>query len=119
MTSSPCLKAEYATLHAEYAEAECGIPAATLVDVARRIGPGGHPGLPRTTARAGERTSRRLAGGPHALFPERACRARWGPKAAPVPRLEQVPPAVFDQPPPKMSGMSCIFPRISCSGMTR
>jgi anaerobic selenocysteine-containing dehydrogenase len=37
-----CLKADYARFTPTYAEAECGIPAATLIEVARRIGRAGH-----------------------------------------------------------------------------
>ncbi|HXG10411.1 MAG TPA: molybdopterin-dependent oxidoreductase, partial [Gemmataceae bacterium] len=37
-----CLKADYARFTPQYAEAECGVPAATLVEVARRIGRAGH-----------------------------------------------------------------------------
>ena len=37
-----CLKADYAKFTPHYAEAECGVPAATLVEVARRIGKAGH-----------------------------------------------------------------------------
>jgi anaerobic selenocysteine-containing dehydrogenase len=37
-----CLKADYSRYTPEYAETECGIPAATLVEVARRIGRAGH-----------------------------------------------------------------------------
>jgi anaerobic selenocysteine-containing dehydrogenase len=36
-----CLQHDYARFTPEYAEAECGIPAATLVEVARRIGRAG------------------------------------------------------------------------------
>jgi anaerobic selenocysteine-containing dehydrogenase len=37
-----CLKADYAKYTPEYAEAECGVPAATIQQVARRIGRAGH-----------------------------------------------------------------------------
>ena len=37
-----CLKDQYARFTPQYAEAECGIPAATIVEVARRIGRAGH-----------------------------------------------------------------------------
>ena len=37
-----CLKADYARFTPQYAEAECGIPAATIVEVARQIGRAGH-----------------------------------------------------------------------------
>ncbi len=37
-----CLKADYARFTPEYAEAECGVPAAQIVEVARRIGRAGH-----------------------------------------------------------------------------
>jgi anaerobic selenocysteine-containing dehydrogenase len=36
-----CLQADYAPFTPEYAQAECGIPAATLIEVARRIGRAG------------------------------------------------------------------------------
>jgi anaerobic selenocysteine-containing dehydrogenase len=37
-----CLKADYSRFTPQYAEAESGIPAATIIDVARRIGRAGH-----------------------------------------------------------------------------
>jgi anaerobic selenocysteine-containing dehydrogenase len=37
-----CLKSDYARFTPQYAETECGIPAATIVEVARRIGRAGH-----------------------------------------------------------------------------
>jgi anaerobic selenocysteine-containing dehydrogenase len=37
-----CLTDEYARFTPEYAEAECGVPAATIIEVARRIGRAGH-----------------------------------------------------------------------------
>src|SRR5437763_751608 len=37
-----CLKADYDRFTPQYAEAECGVPAATVVEVARRIGRAGH-----------------------------------------------------------------------------
>ncbi|HYV35850.1 MAG TPA: molybdopterin-dependent oxidoreductase, partial [Gemmataceae bacterium] len=37
-----CAKTDYAKFTPQYAEAECGIPAATVVEVARRIGRAGH-----------------------------------------------------------------------------
>jgi anaerobic selenocysteine-containing dehydrogenase len=37
-----CLKKDYAKFTPEYAEAECGVPAATIREVARRIGRAGH-----------------------------------------------------------------------------
>jgi anaerobic selenocysteine-containing dehydrogenase len=36
-----CLKGEYARFTPQYAEAECGVPAATIVEVARKIGRAG------------------------------------------------------------------------------
>jgi anaerobic selenocysteine-containing dehydrogenase len=37
-----CLKADYAQFTPDYAAAECGVPSATIVEVARRIGRAGH-----------------------------------------------------------------------------
>ncbi len=89
-----CLKSEYARFTPQFAEAECGVPAAMIVEVARKIGRAGSRFASHNWRGPASRTLGRLASRAGAPFPQRA-RRRGGDRRGHQPqRLEQVSPAI-------------------------
>ncbi len=91
------LKAEYAQYTPEYAERECGVPAQTIVEVAREAA--ARPPRVRLAhlARGGSRQPPRLAGHPRGHAAQRADRLHRPARRCLPERVEQVHPGALAQ----------------------